>query len=423
MLEAVPTTLFLNAAQTVTCAGPGRARRGAEMAEAGVVAGVGVAVQGERIVAVGPDDALRRAYPNAAEVDCGRRLLAPGFVDSHTHAVFGGARFAEQELRASGVPYMEIARRGGGIHSSVRDLRARSDDELLALTEARLGRLAAGGVTTIEVKGGYGLSVHDELRTLRVIQRLAGGGPWRLVATCLGAHEIPLEYRDRPGGREAWIETLCTELYPQVAAEQLAAFADVFCEPGVFTVDEARRLLTAARGYGLLPKLHADELHDGGAALLAAELGAASADHLAAISPAGMTALAASDTVATLLPATMLFLGTGRQAPARQLIEAGGAVALASDFNPGTSPLQSFPLVLTLGVSQLRMSAAEVWIAATVNGAAALGLAAVTGQLAVGYRADLAIHDVDDYRELPYWFGERLCTGSWMDGRACHVTP
>jgi imidazolonepropionase len=305
----------------------------------------------------------------------------------------------------------------------VRDLRARNDDELLDLTVARLGRLAAGGVTTIEVKSGYGLTVHDELRTLRIIRRLAGEGPWRLVATCLGAHEIPLEYRDRPGGREAWIDTLCTELYPQVAAEQLAAFADVFCEPGVFTVDEARRLLTAARGYGLLPKLHADELHDGGAALLAADIGAASADHLAAIAPAGMTALAASDTVATLLPATMLFLGTGRQAPARQLIEAGGAVALASDFNPGTSPLQSFPLVLTLGVSQLRMSAAEVWIAATVNGAAALGLATITGQLAVGYRADLAIHDVEDYRELPYWFGERLCAGSWMDGRACHVTP
>ncbi|WP_396222298.1 imidazolonepropionase [Gemmatimonas sp.] len=423
MADAVPTTLFLNAAQTITCAGPGRARRGAEMAEAGVVAGAGVAVQGERIVAVATDDTLRRSYPNAAEVDCGRRLLAPGFVDSHTHAVFGGARFAEQELRASGVPYMEIARRGGGIHSSVRDLRARNDDELLDLTVARLGRLAAGGVTTIEVKSGYGLTVHDELRTLRIIRRLAGEGPWRLVATCLGAHEIPLEYRDRPGGREAWIDTLCTELYPQVAAERLAAFADVFCEPGVFTVDEARRLLTAARGYGLLPKLHADELHDGGAALLAADIGAASADHLAAIAPAGMTALAASDTVATLLPATMLFLGTGRQAPARQLIEAGGAVALASDFNPGTSPLQSFPLVLTLGVSQLRMSAAEVWIAATVNGAAALGLATITGQLAVGYRADLAIHDVEDYRELPYWFGERLCAGSWMDGRACHVTP
>jgi imidazolonepropionase len=423
MTGTTATTLFINAAQTVTCAGPGRARRGAEMRDAGVRQGVGVAVQGDRIVEVAPDEALRQAYPGAAEVDCGRGVLAPGFVDSHTHAVFGAARFAEQELRATGVPYMEIARRGGGIHSSVRDLRARTDADLLALAGPRLRRLAAGGVTTLEIKSGYGLSVHDELRTLRVIRELAMAGPLRTVATCLGAHEIPLEFRAQPDGRAAWIDLLCAELYPAVQAEGLATFADVFCEPGVFTVEDTRRLLESARGCGLLPKLHADELHDGGAAVLAAELGAASADHLAAIAPAGVAALAASDTVATLLPATMLFLGTGRQAPARALIEAGAAVALASDFNPGTSPLQSFPLVLTLGVSELRMSAAEVWIAATVNGAAALGLAGETGQLARGYRADLAVHAAEDYRELPYWFGERLCTGSWSGGRACHVAP
>lgn len=423
MTGTATTTLFVNAAQTVTCAGPGRARRGAEMRDAGVVDGVGVAVQGDRIVEVAPDEALRRAYPGAAEIDCGRGVLAPGFVDSHTHAVFGAARFAEQELRATGVPYMEIARRGGGIHSSVRDLRARTDADLLALTGPRLRRLAAGGVTTLEIKSGYGLSVHDELRTLRVIRELAMHGPLRIVSTCLGAHEIPLEFRAQPDGRAAWIDLLCAELYPAVQAEGLATFADVFCEPGVFTVDETRRLLERARDCGLLPKLHADELHDGGAAVLAAELGAVSADHLAAIAPAGVAALAASNTVATLLPATMLFLGTGRQAPARALIEAGAAVALASDFNPGTSPLQSFPLVLTLGVSELRMSAAEVWIAATVNGAAALGLAGDTGQLAPEYRADLAVHAAEDYRELPYWFGERLCTGSWSGGRACHVAP
>ena len=422
-MHSVPTTLFVNAAQTVTCAGAGRARRGAEMRDAGVANGLGVAVQGERIVAVAGDDQLRTQFPGAAEVDCDRGLLAPGFVDSHTHAVFGAARYAEQELRATGVPYMEIARRGGGIHSSVRDLRARSDDDLFALAVPRLAKLTAGGVTTVEIKSGYGLTVHDELRTLRVIRRLAEQGLCHVVPTCLGAHEIPLEYRDRADGRAAWIDTICHELYPQVASEGLARFADVFCEPGVFTVDETRTLLEEARRHGLAPKLHADELHDGGAALLAAELGAVSADHLAAISPAGAAALAASGTVATLLPATMLFLGTGRQAPARGLIEAGAAVALASDFNPGTSPLQSFPLVLTLGVSELRMSASEVWIAATVNGAAALGLAAETGQLAPGYRADLAIHAVDDYRALPYWFGERLCTGSWSGGRACHVTP
>lgn len=417
------TTLFVNAAQTVTCAGPARARRGPEMRDAGVRTGVGVAVRAGRITAVAPDDELRRQHPGAGEVDCGRGLLAPGFVDSHTHAVFGAARYAEHELRATGVPYMEIAQRGGGIHSSVRDLRARSDEELFALALPRLAALAAGGVTTVEIKSGYGLTVHDELRTLRVIRRLADRGPWRIVATCLGAHEIPLEYRERPDGRAAWMAVLTGELYPQVAVEQLAQFADVFCEPGVFTAAETRTLLTAAQRHGLQAKLHADELHDGGGAALAAALGAVSADHLAAIAPAGIAALAASATVATLLPATMLFLGTGRQAPARALIDAGAAVALASDFNPGTSPLQSFPLVLTLGVSALRLSAAEVWVAATVNGAAALGLAEETGQLAPGFRADLAVHGVDDYRALPYWFGERLCVGSWSGGRACHVTP
>lgn len=413
-------TLFVNAAQTVTCAGPARARRGAEMQDAGVQAGVGVAVQGERIVAVDGDAVLRRRYPDAAEIDCDRGVLAPGFVDSHTHTVFGRARYEEHELRATGVPYLEIARRGGGIHASVRDLRDRSDDDLYALAVPRLRALAAGGVTTVEIKSGYGLTVHDELRTLRVIARLAGDGLLNIVATCLGAHEIPLEYRERADGRAAWIDCLTNELYPAVAADRLARFADVFCETGVFTVPETRRLLEAARGHGMDLKLHADELHDGGAAVLATELGAVSADHLAAISPEGIAALAASSTVATLLPATMLFLGTGRQAPARAMIEAGAAIAVATDLNPGTSPLQSFPLVLTLAVSQLRLSASEAWIAGTVNGAAALGLAGLTGQLREGFRADIAVHATDDFRALPYWFGERLCRVAWAHGRACH---
>ena len=415
-------TLFVNAAQTVTCTGPARARRGMEMQHAGVEYGVGVAVQGDAIVAVGQDEALRRQFPGASEIDCDRGVLAPGFVDSHTHTVFGRARYEEHELRATGVPYLEIAQRGGGIHASVRDLRSRSDDELFSLASPRLQALAAGGVTTVEIKSGYGLSVRDELRTLRVIARLAAAGPLNIVATCLGAHEVPLEYRERADGREAWIECLARELYPAVAAEQLARFADVFCEPGVFTVPETRRLLEAAREHGMLPKLHADELHDGGAAELAADFGATSADHLAAISPAGIAALAASPTVATLLPATMLFLDTGQQAPARAMIEAGVAIAVATDLNPGTSPLQSFPLVLTLAVSQLRLSASEAWIAGTVNGAAALGLAGITGQLREGFRADVAVHAAADYRELPYWFGERLCRVAWARGRACHVS-
>lgn len=409
-------TLFVNAAQTVTCAGPARARRGAEMADAGVRAGIGVAVSGDRIIAVESDDRLRKRYPQAAEVDCARGVLAPGFVDSHTHAVFGAPRAAEHELRATGVPYLEIAKRGGGIHASVRSVRETPDHVLESLARTRVQRLIAGGVSTIEMKSGYGLSVHDELRQLEIIARLSASLPVRVVATCLGAHEIPMEYRDRADGREAWIGVLTDELYPTVAARRLATYADVFCEPGVFTAAESERLLRAAAALGLRSKLHADELHDGGGAALGVTLGAESVDHLAAISDHGIAALGASDTVATLLPATMLFLGTGRQAPARRLINAGAAVALASDFNPGTSPLTSFPLLLTLAVSELRLSAAEAWVAATVNGAAALGLAAETGQLTPGFSADLAVHAVDDYREVPYWFGERLCRTLWCRG-------
>ena len=422
MSDTSSITLFVNAQQTVTCAGPARARRGAEMRDAGLHYGVGVAVQGEKIIAVDADDTLRRTFPNAVEMDCNRGLLAPGFVDSHTHAVFGMARYAEHELRATGVPYLEIARRGGGIHASVRDLRTRSDDELFALAQPRIARLVASGVTTMEIKSGYGLSVADELRTLRVIRRLHESSSLRIVATCLGAHEIPTEYSAIASGREAWIRVLIDQLYPAVAAESLAQFADVFCEPGVFTLAETRHLLDAAAHHGLAAKLHADELHDGGGAALGVALGAVSVDHLAAISDGGIAALASSPTVATLLPATMLFLGTGRHAPARALIEAGAAVAIATDFNPGTSPLQSFPFVLTLAVSELRMSAAEAWIAATVNGAAALSLAGSTGQLAPGFSADIAVHDVEDYRALPYWFGERLCRVTWARGSACHTT-
>ena len=205
-------TLFVNAAQTVTCAGPARARRGAEMQDAGIASGVGVAVQGDRIVDVAADASLRRRFPDAAEIDCDRGVLAPGFVDSHTHAVFGRARYEEHELRATGVPYLEIARRGGGIHASVRDLRSRSDDDLFARAAPRLQALAAGGVTTVEIKSGYGLSVHDELRTLRVIRRLAAAGPLNIVPTCLGAHEVPLEYREHRDGRAAWIHGLTNEL-------------------------------------------------------------------------------------------------------------------------------------------------------------------------------------------------------------------
>ena len=391
------------------------------MRDAGVLADTAVAVDGETIAAVGLQAELERAFPRARRVECGRGLLAPGLVDSHTHAVFGRARYEEQELRAAGVDYMEIARRGGGIHASVRDLRARHEDELYTLAARRLARLASYGVTTVEVKSGYGLSVDDELKTLRVIARLAGDLPLRIVPTWLGAHEIPLEYRTATDGRARYIELLVNDMLPPIAAAGLAKFADVFCEQEVYTPDEARTILSAARKAGLALKLHADELTASGGAELAAALGATSADHLAAISDSGIRALAGAGTVATLLPGTMLFLGKTAQAPARRLIEAGVPVALATDFNPGTSPTVNLPLILTLAVSQLRLSAAEALVAATVNGAAALGLADRVGQLAPGFVADIALFEAEDYRELPYWYGDRRCRASWTCGKPCHV--
>jgi imidazolonepropionase len=323
-------------------------------------------------------------------------------------------------MRAAGLDYMTIAERGGGIHSSVRDLRTRDEDELVALARPRLRRLAAHGTTTVEVKSGYGLSLEDELKILRAIRRLSAELPLRLVPTWLGAHEIPLEHRGSAASRAAYVALLEHEMLDAVVREGLARFADVFCEPGVFTVDESRRILGAARARGLALKLHADELKPSGGAELAAELGATSADHLGAVSDGGIRALAGAGTVATLLPHTLLFLGKERQAPARALIEAGAAVAIASDFNPGTSPTVNFPLVLTLAVSQLRLSVAEAVLGATVNGAAALGLAGETGQLAPGFSADLALFEIEDIRELPYWSGDRRCRGTWVRGKPCH---
>ncbi|HVE77511.1 MAG TPA: imidazolonepropionase [Gemmatimonadaceae bacterium] len=417
-----PRSLLLtNARQVVTCAGPARARRGAEMRSAGVVDDGAVLVSGDRITAVGPRAAVERAAPPDAErVDCDGGVLLPGFVDSHTHALFGRPRFEEQELRALGADYMEIARRGGGIHASVRDLRERPEDDLVALARARLRRLAAAGVTTVEVKSGYGLTVEDELKSLRAIRRLAAELPMRLVPTWLGAHEIPLEYRDGARSRAEYVRLLVEDMLPRVAGEGLARFADVFCEDGVYDVAESRRILTAARQAGLGLKLHADELRPSGGAQLAVELGATSADHLAAATEDGVALLAASGTVATMLPGTMLFLGKTRQGPARAIIDAGGAVALATDFNPGTSPTTNFPLMLTLGVSQLRLSVAESVTAGTVNGAAALGLAAHVGQLAPGFSADMALFACQDVREIPYWYGDVRCRASWARGKACH---
>lgn len=385
----------------------------------GVRAGAGVALEEGRIMLVAPDAEVRAwAASRAAEVvECDGRLITPGLVDAHTHAVFGRARLDDQARRARGEDYKAIAAAGGGILSSVSDFRSRGEDELAAVTRERLAHAAALGTTTVEIKSGYGLALEHELKALRVVRRLAAELPLRLVPTFLGAHEVPAEHRPR---RDAYVRLVIEEMLPAVAREGLAAFCDVFCEPGVFSVDESAAILEAARSWGLRAKLHADELDPSGGAELAARLGAASADHLAAISPAGVEALAASSTVAVLLPGTLTFLGKSRQAPARALFAAGAVVALASDFNPGSSPTANLPLVMALAVGQARFQPEEAFIAATVNAAAALGLGEDAGRLVPGGRADVVVWNCREWRELAYWYGMPLAWRVYAAGRPCH---
>ena len=384
------------------------------MAEVEVLRDAAVLIDGARIAWVGPR--VEAPGPRADRVIEVSGVILPGFIDCHTHAVFGAARLDDHQRRALGEDYKAIAAAGGGILQSVRDVRARPEAELESLTRARLATLLAHGTTTIEVKSGYGLELEAELKQLRVIRQLAAAQPATLIPTFLGAHEVPPEHR---GNRGAYVRLVCKQMIPAVAQGGLARCCDVFCEPGVFSPSEARVILTAAQRHGLALKLHADELEGSGGAELAVELGALSADHLAAVSDAGVRALAASGTVAVLLPATMVFLGKKSQAPARRLIEAGAAVALATDFNPGTSPTVSLPLVMALGVSQLGLRHAEVLTAVTVNAAAALGLAGERGQLAPGFAADLVVAAVEDWREVAYWMGANVVSAVWTGGSAC----
>jgi len=388
------------------------------MAELEVLRDAAVLIDGERITWVGPRrEAGEQSAIDVVEVT---GVLFPGFVDCHTHAVFGAPRLDDHQRRALGMDYRAIAAAGGGILESVRDLRARPEAELTELTRRRLRTLLSHGSTTIEVKSGYGLTLETELKQLRVVQDLGASEPVSLTATFLGAHEVPPEFRNR---RAEYVRLLCDEMIPAVAQAGLADACDVFCEPGVFSVPEARAILTAAQRSGLGVKLHADELQGSGGAELAAELRALSADHLAGVSDAGIRALAASPTVAVLLPVTMIFLGSSRQAPARRLLDAGAALALASDFNPGSSPAIGLPVVMALAVSQLGLRHAEALNAVTVNAAAALGMAADRGQIAPGFRADLVLCDVADWREVAYWVGGNPVTAVWTGGSACRLLP
>jgi imidazolonepropionase len=404
--------LFTGASAVASCTGPACAAD--DFDPAAEMSGVSVVVEGGIVAAIGPEHELSTRFANAERVDCEGGLLTPGLVDSHTHAVFGRWRADEYVLRSRGVPYMEIAQRGGGINASVRDLRARSEDELVELAMPRLREMLVQGTTTAEVKSGYGLSTEHELKMLRVIRRLKELQPIELIATFLGAHEVPPEFRDR---RSAYVDLVAEEMIPAVAEAELARFCDVFMEPGVFDREQTEKILRAGLDYGLRPKLHADELDGSGGAELAAELGAASADHLGDVSSNGIDALAASSTVATLLPTTLFFLGRTRYAPARALLDARATVALATDFNPGSSPTPSLPFAMTTACSQMGLAPAEALRAATAGGAAALELRDGHGTLRPGAPADLALWRAGSVGELSYRMATPMCVGVWKRGQ------
>jgi imidazolonepropionase len=392
-----------NCSQLVTLAGPARARRGAEMRELAVVADGAMLVREGRIALVGSRAEIERAAGDDCEVvDAGGRVAMPGFVDAHAHPVFAGNRAAEFEERMAGATYAEIAARGGGIRSTVRQTRAAGEEDLLAAARRYRGWFLRGGTTTVEAKSGYGLSVEAECKMLRVVARLAAEGSVRYVPTFLGAHEMPDEYRGRI---DSYLELVVEEMIPRVAAERLAEYCDVFCEPTVFPVEKARTVLQAAQRAGLRLRLHADQFSADYGSLLAAELGADTADHLESTSPRGMEALRAAGVMPVLLPASVYALGSGHYPAARQMIDMGLPVVLATDFNPGSSPTASMPMVLSLSATQLKMTAAESITAATVNAAYSLRRGDCIGSLQAGKWADFAIHDCEDYRELPYFFG------------------
>lgn len=346
--------------------------------------------------------------------------LIPGLVDPHTHLPWAGSRGAEFARRLAGASYQEIAAEGGGILATVRWTREASQEELVSAMLARMDRMLTCGTTTAEAKSGYGLNLDDELKQLRAIRAAAEAHPLDLVPTLLAAHEIPPEHRET---RERWVAAVCEEITPAVAEAGLARFCDVFCEAGVFSAAESRRVLEAGARHGLTPRLHADEFEDSGGAELAAELGAASADHLIAVSEAGIEALARAGVTAVLLPGTSFFLMKHHYAPARRLIEAGVPIALATDCNPGSSNTESLPTILTLAVFEAGLSIGEALTAATLNAACTLGLGDEIGSIEAGKRADLVLLDEPDLDHLAYHYGVNPVRTAVKNGRVVWDRP
>lgn len=404
MIEA--DLVVKNARQIVTCAGfSQRPKIKDELLDLAVIENGAVAVQGEKIVWVGAADALEQDVRFTSEVDivdAAGQVVLPGFVDPHTHIVYGGSREREFPLRLKGTPYLEILKGGGGILSSVRSTRAISEEELYCQSKKRADRLLEQGITTVEIKSGYGLDTKTELSQLRVIQRLKEEHPLDVIPTFLGAHALPPEYSSRS---DLFIDLVVDEMLPAVVEANLAQFCDVFCEEGVFDVQQSRRVLKAAGRLGLRVKLHADELAPIGGAELAAELGAVSADHLLCVSNGGIRKMAEKGVIGVLLPATSFNLATGEYAPARKMIESGLPVALSTDCNPGSSPTESAQLVLTLACLYLKMLPEEAINAATINAAHALSQGEHIGSLEPGKQADLVFFDAPNYTYIPYYFG------------------
>ncbi|MFA6029626.1 MAG: imidazolonepropionase [Elusimicrobiota bacterium] len=410
--------LLLNA-DLLTFSGPDAPRRGAEMRSVGLVRGGALLWEDGKILAVGLRELVQR-HPDADKariLDGSGRVVLPGFIDCHTHPVFAEPRLRDYELRSQGKSYAEIAAAGGGIVSSVRGVRGTDVETLARGLFERAQRFLECGTTTIEAKSGYGLDLDSELKMLRAIKAAAAGSPLEMHATFLGAHAVPPEY----AGRAAeYVDHLIATVLPAVTKEGLARFADAFCEEGYFDAKLTERFLSACKAAGLAPRVHAEQFKHSGGALLAARLGALSADHLDRVDDADLAALKEAGVVACLVPGSNHFLGLSEFPPARKIIDAGVPVALATDFNPGTCPCWNLQEILSIAVSRMKMTAEEVLCAATVNAAHALGLGKTHGSLEAGKAADFLLLDCKDYREIPYWFGANLAGTVFKRGAVVH---
>jgi imidazolonepropionase len=396
----------------------GRPRCGPDLKKLGIIKDGAVLCLGGKIVSVGrTKDALRdpwlkKNHKRVAEIDCKGNVVLPGFVDSHTHPVFVSPRLVDFEKRIEGASYEEIAQAGGGIRSSVEEVRRAGKGVLAGKVLAVLGDMATHGTTTVETKSGYGLTVASEMKSLEAIREAASRWPGTVVGTLLGAHVVPKEFQ---GCSQKYVEIVCTEMIPRAARRKLAHFVDVFCDKGAFTAEQTQQIFKAAAEHGLEVRAHMGQLSETSLRPFL-RFHPASFDHMDHVSEDDIAQLAKRDTVATLVPGANYFLGLKEYPPARKLIDAGVPVALASDYNPGTSPTVSMPMAMSLACTQMKMSPAEAIAAATINGAWALRLADRKGSIEPGKDADLAVFAADDYREIPYWFGANHCSLTVLNG-------